>query len=215
VRWAIDSVGAELLAGRVVSSLSDGERQKILIARALAQEPDLMLLDEPGAYLDLPRRVEIMGLLRDLAHDSGRSILASTHDLDLALRCADRIWLMRSDGIFASGAPEDLVLNGAFAAAFDKENIHFEAQSGAFVVRQETRGSVSLHGSGLNAIWTRRALERAGFAIASNGAKHLAQVEVCADHWQVILADRAIDFPTLQAVLDQLAPLRQSAPPHS
>ena len=99
VRWAIAAVGAVELAGRNVDELSDGERQKIMIARALAQEPALMLLDEPTAYLDLPRRVEIMRLLRQLARTTGRAFLLSTHDLDLALRSADRIWLMGGGGL--------------------------------------------------------------------------------------------------------------------
>ena len=98
VRWAIDAVGARDLAARSVGELSDGERQKVMIARALAQEPAVLLLDEPTAFLDLPRRVEIVQLLRRLVGDSDRAVLLSTHDLDLALRCADRLWLLPLDG---------------------------------------------------------------------------------------------------------------------
>ena len=121
VRWAIEAVGAVPLAGRIFGQLSDGERQKILIARALAQEPELMLLDEPTAYLDLPRRVEILGLLRGLAHSTGRAVLLSLHDLDLALRTADRIWLLAGDGTMHVGALEragfEVVSNGTPALA--------------------------------------------------------------------------------------------------
>jgi iron complex transport system ATP-binding protein len=112
--------------------LSDGERQKVMVARALAQEPRLMILDEITVFLDLQRRVEIMRLLRRLAHEEGCTILLSIHDLDLALRSADRIWLMptgstpAADGAAAqiyAGALEDLVLTGAFEAVFlEKES---------------------------------------------------------------------------------------------
>ena len=104
-----------------------------MIARALAQEPAVLLLDEPTAFLDLPRRVEIMQLLRRLARDQQRAILLSTHDLDLALRTADRIWLLPGDGSLQAGAPEDLVLSGAFADAFRAEGVAFDPQTGAFL----------------------------------------------------------------------------------
>ena len=105
VRWALGAVGAEDLAARSVDELSDGERQKVMVARALAQEPAVLLLDEPTAFLDLPRRVEIMQLLRQLAYDTGSAVLLSTHDLDLALRCADRLWLLPAGGPLETGAP--------------------------------------------------------------------------------------------------------------
>ena len=177
VRWAIAAVGAVELAGRNVDELSDGERQKIMIARALAQEPALMLLDEPTAYLDLPRRVEIMRLLRQLARTTGRAFLLSTHDLDLALRSADRIWLMGGGGIQV-GAPEDLVLSGAFEAAFGGEGVVFDRGSGSFRINERPAGQVALAGDGVEALWTRRALEREGFGIAEDGGPSLAQVEV-------------------------------------
>jgi iron complex transport system ATP-binding protein len=108
---ALAAVGATALALRLFGQLSDGERQKALIARALAQEPNLLLLDEPTAFLDWPRRVEIMGILRRLARESGRAVLLSTHDLDLALRGADRLWLLPPGGPIRAGMPEELVLD--------------------------------------------------------------------------------------------------------
>ncbi len=164
VQNAIDAVGARPLAHRPVSQLSDGERQKIMIARALAQQPDVILLDEPTAYLDLPRRVEIMQILRRLAHDDGRAILLSTHDLHLAMRSADAIWLL-ANGKLHIGAPEDLVLNGAFAAAFAGEGVTFDPMSGSFHVAHAHRGSIAVVGDGVRAVWTARALERVGFQV--------------------------------------------------
>ena len=98
IQWSIEMAGANELADRVLSELSDGERQKIMVARALAQEPEVMILDEVTAFLDLPRRVEIMQLLRKLAHETNKAILLSTHDMDLALRSADRLWLLPKGG---------------------------------------------------------------------------------------------------------------------
>lgn len=178
VRWAVDAVGATHLAPRMISELSDGERQKIMIARALAQDPALMILDEPTAFLDLPRRVEIMGLLKHLTRTTGRAILLSTHDLDLALRTADRIWLMSPGQPLQVGAPEDLVLSGAFEAAFHSEGVQFDPWTGSFKTQPHACGAISLAGSGLPLVWTRRALEREGFAVVSNGGPRLARVEI-------------------------------------
>ncbi|MDA8020919.1 MAG: ABC transporter ATP-binding protein, partial [Thermoanaerobaculia bacterium] len=137
VRWAIAAVGIEDFVHRTVSELSDGERQKVMIARALAQEPQVMVLDEITAFLDLPRRVQMMQLLRQLARSSNRAILLSTHDLDLALRSADTIWLMPRDQPLVVGAPEDLVLGGDFESVFVREGIHFDREQGSFRIHRK------------------------------------------------------------------------------
>jgi iron complex transport system ATP-binding protein len=116
--------------------------------------------------LDLPRRVEIVQLLRRLAGDSDRAVLLSTHDLDLALRCADRLWLLPQDGLLQTGAPEDLVLSGAFQRAF--ADVEFDPAIGSFQLAQESEGAVGLVGEGLYARWTERALERAGFSVVGD-----------------------------------------------
>jgi iron complex transport system ATP-binding protein len=178
VHQAIQAVGAADLTSRYLSELSDGERQKIMIARALAQEPALMLLDEPTAFLDLPRRAELMALLRRLARETQRAILLSTHDLDLALRSADRIWLLPRGGPLTVGAPEDLVLNGAFESAFRSEGVVFDPYTGSFRSTHPPAGTIDLHGSGMAAIWTARALERAGCCVVMNGQDSPTRVTI-------------------------------------
>jgi iron complex transport system ATP-binding protein len=129
---AIAAVRGESLAHRPLSDLSDGERQRIMIARALAQAAPLILLDEPTAFLDLPRRIEIMRLLVALTREVGRAILISTHELDLALRLADRLWLMPGDGTLIDGTPADLIARGDIQRTFSGDGFTFDPARGAF-----------------------------------------------------------------------------------
>lgn len=132
-------VGIEKMADRTVASLSDGERQKVMIAKALAQQTPIILLDEPTAFLDYPSRVEVMQLLLRIAHEEHKTVLLSTHDLDLALNTADRLWLFEKErgekkeeeeeeeeeeekktngdekSIIISGTPQELVSNGSIS----------------------------------------------------------------------------------------------------
>ncbi len=169
INWAIEAVGAVELSSRNVNELSDGERQKILIARALAQEPAIVVLDEPTAFLDLPRRVEILGLLKKLTRSTNRAILLSTHDLDLAIRASDKMWLMDGNGVIHSGAPEDLVLDGQLEAAFTGKGVAFDRDHGSFHLSERTSYYVRLEGEGSAATWTERALRREGIGISEDG----------------------------------------------
>lgn len=175
VNWALQSVGAAALAARSLTELSDGERQKVFIARALAQEPDLIILDEPTAFLDLPHRIEIMHTLKHLARSIGQAILLSTHDLDLALHNADRLWLMPMQGALVCGAPEDLIISGDFEAAFASAispafPTVFDQHSGTFSLQNGSSGDIVLLGQGLAADWTGRALKREGYHVVSGAA---------------------------------------------
>ncbi|TVT43333.1 ABC transporter ATP-binding protein [Hymenobacter setariae] len=163
VQAALEATGTEAFAPRPVGELSDGERQKVLLARALAQDTPVVLLDEPTAHLDLPNRVALMRLLHRLARQTGKAILLSTHELDLALQAADRVWLLPATGALRTGTPEDLVLSGDFAAAFVHEGLAFDAATGTFALHAPTGPAVQLVGDGAAAFWTRRALEREGF----------------------------------------------------
>ncbi|MDO4195640.1 MAG: ABC transporter ATP-binding protein [Prevotellaceae bacterium] len=97
VQEAIDRVGIATLAERKVSTLSDGERQKVMIAKALAQQTPVILLDEPTAFLDFPSKVELMQMLQNLARSEKKVILLSTHDLPIAFDMADMVWMFNED----------------------------------------------------------------------------------------------------------------------
>lgn len=133
---AIAAVGIQPLAQRMVHTLSDGERQKVMIAKALAQQTPVILLDEPTAFLDFPSKVEMLLLLAHLAHDMQKNIFLSTHDLELALQTADRLWLMgkETDGVVI-GAPKELACSGALPHFFSGPGISFDAKTMRFEVK--------------------------------------------------------------------------------
>jgi iron complex transport system ATP-binding protein len=121
VNNALVTVGIEHKADCFMTELSDGERQKAILARTLAQQCDVIILDEPTAFLDVTGKFEIMTLLHDLAHNSNIAVLISTHDLDFALRLADKLWLMsKSPQNLTIGTPQDLVRSGAIDACFNR-----------------------------------------------------------------------------------------------
>ncbi len=218
VNQAIAAVGATQLAQRHVHTLSDGERQKMMIARALAQEPAIMLLDEPTAFLDLPRRVEIMHILRQLARQSQCAVLLSTHDLDLALRNADKIWLLPKGGRLQVGTPEELVLNGSFEAAFRADGVQFDPHTGSFKMAVQSAGQVDLVGDGLSALWTRRALERVGYAVHEGANGSALRIQVVAEEgegngrtqWQLVKPQQTTTHRSLAELVDDI---QQTSPP--
>ena len=209
VMWAVKAVGAESLAQRDISELSDGERQKLMIARALAQEPDIMLLDEPTAYLDLPHRVEIMQLLRNLAHTTNRSVLLSTHDLDLALRTADQIWLFDATVGLQIGTPEDLILNRSFEQTFQSENVTFDRQTGSFQMHHTIVQSVNLEGDSLEIKWTKRALERNGISINPDAP---ITITYQGSRWCIQTATHDYQADSIENILQTLLEIANSAP---
>ena len=122
---ALSMLGVCSIANRMIDTLSDGERQKVMIAKALAQETPIILLDEPTAYLDFMSRVDLMQLLRNLAHECNRAILLSTHDLDLALQLSDKLWLI-DKGCMHTGSVAELSVNGTLSAFIDGEGIFYD-----------------------------------------------------------------------------------------
>jgi len=169
IRKSIESVSMSKFSDRLIHSLSDGEHQRMMIAKALSQQSDIIILDEPTAHLDLINRVEITKLLQKLAKEENKAILMATHELDLALQMADRLWLM-SNGALEEGAPEDMVINGVLQKVFAKLSLDFDHLSGGFKIKTETTKSIHFETTleTNEEIWTKRALHRIGYSIRNN-----------------------------------------------
>ena len=128
VRQSMEDAGIIGKANEYMASLSDGERQKAMIARALAQQTPIIILDEPTAFLDVASRIETMRLLQTLAHDRGKAVLLSSHDISQSLMLADELWLITTDRQVITGSTDELVASEAMDRLFDNRSIHFNNQ---------------------------------------------------------------------------------------
>ena len=163
VNNAISRVGLANYRHKPIDKMSDGERQKAMIAKALVQETPFIILDEPTAFLDLPAKLEIMQLLKRLSCEHGRGILLSTHDLEMALQIADKIWLLAQGRKLQVGIPEDLVLSNDFKSFFEREGVVFDNHSGSFKYHKISHKPVCVKGTGVECQWIERALYRVGY----------------------------------------------------
>lgn len=197
---AMEQTGTLAFANRHIGELSDGERQKVMIARALVQDTEMIFLDEPTAHLDLPNRIEIFHLLRELAHQSGKAILLSTHEMDMAISHADKLWLLNNGGITA-GLPEDLVLQGALEKAFQKEGLQFDYMKGSFLrASPEDAPKIAVDGPEILVRWTCNALERKGYQIDPAAHKKIiVSGQPQAASWQV--AGETTTYQSLETLL--------------
>ncbi|MBM4256406.1 MAG: heme ABC transporter ATP-binding protein [Deltaproteobacteria bacterium] len=118
---AMEQTGVSMLATREIHELSGGERQRVVLARALTQEPQLLLLDEPTAFLDIKHQVEVYDLLKRLSREQGLTVIAIIHDLNLAALYCDRLALLKSGKIFADGTPEQVLTYANIKAVYDTE----------------------------------------------------------------------------------------------
>lgn len=195
VEKAIQTIQLNELADRNINELSDGQLQMVMIARALAQDTPIILLDEPTAHLDLNNRVAIMNVLRKLSREMKKAILVSTHELDLALQTADLLWLANDQKIL-TGIPEDLVLDGSLDKIFQFKG--FDLKTGK-VFHEAHRGvKVKLVGEGYPYLWTKNALERCGYEVSD---LNVLTVKVSEGFWQV----GTERFNSLHELLQRLA----------
>ncbi|MCC9138211.1 ABC transporter ATP-binding protein [Pontibacter silvestris] len=208
IHWAIEATNTEAFIHRKMDQLSDGESQKVMLARALAQDTPLVILDEPTAHLDLPNRVQLLRLLHQLAKQTNKAILISTHELDMALQVGDQVWLLAQGGQLTTGVPEDLVLNGSFEAAFDKAGFNFDKETGTFNIHQGAGQKVNLVGHGAAAFWTRRALQREGYIVATDTAEAVCTIKITEQNngclWVSTQEGSYQEHPTIAALLSSL-----------
>jgi len=195
IEQALQDVGMTALKNRYVAQLSDGERQKGMIAKALVQESPLILLDEPTAFLDIVSRIEIISLLHQLAHKKNRTILLSTHDIEQALILSDQLWLLRPDKGLVCGTTEDILLNGDMDTLFDNKKILFDTNHGTYYPRITHEKEISLRcENNILAHWTINALNRCGYRVNVNNEflpmiiaedKHHFKLKTAQQEWQL------------------------------
>ena len=207
IEKSLEAAGISHKSDSYVSELSDGERQKAMIAKTLAQECPIILLDEPTAFLDVAGRIETLILLCKLATEQQKSILLSTHDIDQAIRLGDRLWLLKRGKPMLCGTPEDLILNGAFETFFEKENMVFEPSSGRLNMKT-TLAPVGLEGDLLTSRWVGNALIRNGWQ--PSDSKHFPRIH-CIDKRRIILilpGGGRKEAASVQELLAQMKTLR-------
>lgn len=209
IRESLQLVGIEHLADRMVQTLSDGERQKAMIAKALAQQTPIILLDEPTAFLDFPSKIEIMQLLHRLSRKTGKTIFMSTHDLDLALQISDRIWLMDADQGVRAGIPEDLALDGSLGSFFKRKGVAFDPSTGLFRVASSTTIEVELTANDApqSQAMVKKALMRCGISTKSQLDNCEYRILVCRDQIVVTLrSGEQIECSNIEEMLNTIVP---------
>lgn len=165
---ALNQVNARELVHRQLDTLSDGERQKVLVARALAQEPELILLDEPTLHLDLKHRMEVMGILQRLCRDKGITVVASLHDVDIAAKVSDQVVLVKEGSVLGWGPPEEMLDENKVSALYDFNGARFNPALGSIEIRGSgNRGTIFVIAGMGSGATLYRMLVKKGFSICT------------------------------------------------
>jgi iron complex transport system ATP-binding protein len=207
IDWALEITGTLYLEDQLISELSDGQYQKTLIARALAQDSDIIILDEPTAHLDLTNKITILKLLKDLAANTGKSILMATHELELSLQIADYIWMALNRDEMVTGTPEDLVFNGSFNKMISHETIHFDDAHGRFIIKNKANKFCQLIGEKAARYLTKNALQRKGWTVTNREDTDISieiKKETSSLTWLVNCKDRKVTVSSIEQLLGLL-----------
>ncbi|MDR2097449.1 MAG: ABC transporter ATP-binding protein [Spirochaetaceae bacterium] len=167
VNEALDTVGAASLAGREYYSLSDGEKQKVMIARALSQEPRLIILDEPTSHLDLKHKIEVMRILNRLSRERGLTVILAMHDIDIALKTCEYVFWVKDGAVSAAGKPEDLPGGEALNGLYGIDDAFYDTLLGGVELCNELPPVVFIAAGGGTGTPLYRAVSRIGAGIAT------------------------------------------------
>ncbi len=203
---AIEMTNLQGFEDRSIHELSDGERQRVFIARALAQDTPIILLDEPTSHLDLPNRINILLLLQKLARDTNKTIFISTHELETAMQVADKIWLMEKLKGVNIGTPEDMVLKGTFDTVFSHSNYDFDKEYGSFVVKKQLDKEITTIVEKPNSLmsrWTTKALSRKGYNII-NDAPITVVTDEASNIWTVTNNNESLTASSIDEMLKHI-----------
>lgn len=188
-----------------VAELSDGERQKVMIAKALAQECSIIILDEPTAFLDVVNRIEITNLLHKLTYTKNKTILLSTHDIDLAFRLSDKLWLLSRDKGFKLGNTEDILFSDSINQFLGRKNIQFDNSIGTFSINHEFKSEILLDVEHDYYYWTKNFLERNQIQIVDTTNKNTPRLKVISpSELELIIDDRMFKLESFLELKDFL-----------
>ncbi len=207
IRETLQHVGMAEFSSKIFSNLSDGEKQKVLIARALVQETPFMFFDEPAAFIDAPGKIAVMELLSDIAKNQNKGVLITTHDIDIALKYADKIWLLGKGKPFVAGIPEDLVLEGFIGKYFNRKDIVFNEYGAVFEKKRKKSGKpIAVAGVPLKRIWLANALKRNGFDLAIINKNSIDNGIYCGDSKFEIINNGKTEFSadSIEKVLENI-----------
>jgi iron complex transport system ATP-binding protein len=201
---ALKKTGMTGFSSRFVSELSDGERQRAMIARILAQDTGIMVMDEPTAFLDIGSKYDILHLLHLLSHENAKTIIFSTHDLNMAISQADKIWLIL-DNKLIEGAPEDLMIAGAFDHLFDSPAVQFNSDNGTFSFLSKQKKNIYLEGEGPIRHWTEKAINRAGFSVSEiKTTPYIIAPSASNKTWQLLAKHSSFEFGSIYDLVSWL-----------
>lgn len=201
---SIEKTGMIDLFDRNISELSDGERQRAMIARVLAQDTEIMIMDEPTAFLDVKSKYEIVQLMHELTRKRDKTIIFSTHDLNIAISQADKIWLILDEKL-SEGAPEDLIIEGSFNNLFDSSVVGFNPEDGSFSFIRKDRGRIYIEGNGNIRYWTEKAIIRAGFSISRSPNNIVVKIPTAEfNKWQFITPEQSKEFQSIYELAEWL-----------
>ncbi|MCC0655919.1 ABC transporter ATP-binding protein [Clostridioides sp. ES-S-0123-01] len=164
---SLKSVNALHLKKRYFDELSDGEKQKVLVARALVQEPEIIILDEPTTHLDIKHRLELMNILKKLSKEKSISVILSLHEIDIALKSCDKVALVKNNKVIAYGQPEDMVDENMINSLYELEDKNFNSLLGAVEISNKSKNEVFIIGGGGKATPIYRAFTKRGIGIYS------------------------------------------------
>jgi iron complex transport system ATP-binding protein len=196
VRESMEKVGVSELADTDFTHLSDGQRQRVLLARALCQEPRLLILDEPTSFLDIRHKLDFLQLLRELVRERQLAVVMSMHELELAQRFADRLLCIRDGRVDRAGSPEEIFSGGYIERLYGLARGSYDALAGtAEAGRRDGAPQVFVIGGGGSGIPVYRLLQRLGIPFAAG-----------------VLPENDLDTPTAKALGVQVITDRANEP---
>ncbi|MFY0689469.1 MAG: ABC transporter ATP-binding protein [Cyclobacteriaceae bacterium] len=201
IEWALSITNTNYLANRKLGELSDGQLQKVMIARALAQETGIILLDEPGSHLDMSNKIELVKLLKKIS-DAGKGVLISTHDIFLATELATELWLFDFQKPVICGCPEDLILNGSLSEALYLGHHNYDFVHGGFedLGADDSTLSIRFEGDENVIYWLRKACKRNRISEDVN-----ASITVkCKDEFDIVEGGESTKVSSIAQVLSLL-----------